>query len=363
MGRILHLGDAAGLVRDDVLKHVADFTRIGEVLLPEHLSGDDAGADLLLRLLFHDIIILLAVEVEDLLELIDRVVRELDILVEPGLESGIAVDELLHGLCIARDDDNQVVSVVLHSLEDRVDGFLAESVILLGQRISFVDEENAAHRFFDLFLGLEGRLSHVACHKAGAVDFDQLSFGQHSDLLVEPSDDPGDRRLAGSGISRKDKVKGYRDRFKSLVLSHLLYFGKSHDLLDVFLDGREADQGVKFLHGVLLGLGGLGRLSAFGLSSGRRRGGLAALAGSLGDLAGHRGGISGHKGRIYASRIPDHAGEFIKALFVGVSYSLGDLVRARHEFFRFFERFSGVLKGIGALFSRLVEELRGTLFS
>ena len=157
-------------------------------------------------------------------------------------------------------------------------------------------------------------------------------------------------------------MKGYRDRFKSLVLSHLLYFGKSHDLLDVFLNGRKTDQGVKFLHGVLLGLGGLGRLSAFRRSSGRRCDRLRA-AGSSGGLAGNEGGISGHKGRIYASRIPDHAGEFIKALFVGVSHPLGDLVRARHEFFRFFERFSGVLKGIGALFSRLVEELCGTLFS
>ena len=233
----------------------------------------------------------------------------------------------------------------------------------MGQRISFVDEENAAHRFFDLFLGLEGRLSHIAGYQSGAVDFDQLPFGQHADLFVEPSDDPGDRRLAGSGISRKDKVKGYGHRFKSLVLSHLLYFGKSHDLLDVFLDGCEADQGVKFLHGVLLGLSGLGRLSAFDRSSGRRRDRLCAAAGSSGSLTGHRGRTSGHKGRICTSRIPDHTGQFIEPLFVGVSHSLGDLVRARHEFFRFFERFSGVLKGIGALFSRLVEELRGTLFS
>ena len=208
--RILHGGNAARLVRDDILKHIADFARIGKILLPEHLSGDNAGPDLLLGVLLHNIVVLGAVQIKYGFKLVDRVVRKFEILVESGLKSGVTVNELLHRICVSRDYDDQIIPVILHCLEDRVDRFLSESVVLLGERVRLVDEQNSAHRFFDLFLRLEGRLSHIPGYQSGAVDFDQLPFREHSDLLVQSADDPRDRSFACPGITGKHKMKGYR---------------------------------------------------------------------------------------------------------------------------------------------------------
>ena len=166
MGRILHSRDAAGLVRDDVLEHIADFTRIGKILLPHHLSADDACADLLLRVLFHNVVILLAIEVEDGFEFVNCIIREFEILIETGFQSGIAVNKRLHRFGVARHNDDQVVSVVFHCLKDCVDGFLAEGVVFLCQRVCFINKQNTSHSLLDLFLGLEGGLSDIARHKA-----------------------------------------------------------------------------------------------------------------------------------------------------------------------------------------------------
>ena len=100
--------------------------------------------------------------------------------------------------------------MVFHCFEDCVDSFLAERVVLLCQRVCFINKQNASHSLLDLFLGLEGSLSDIARHKAGAVHLDELSLGEHADLLVEPSDDPGDSSLACSGIACKDQMKRYR---------------------------------------------------------------------------------------------------------------------------------------------------------
>ena len=99
--------------------------------------------------------------------------------------------------------------MVFHGLEDCVDGFLAKRVVLLCQRVCFINKQNASHSLLDLFLGLERSLSHISRHESGAVHLDELPLGEHADLLIEPADDPGDSCLAGSGISCKDQVKRY----------------------------------------------------------------------------------------------------------------------------------------------------------
>ena len=353
MGRIFHSGDSARLIGDDVLEHIADFAGVCKVILPLHLSADDACPDLFLRVLLHNVVILLAVEVEDRLQFIDGVIREFKVLVEAGLETGIAVDELLHRLGVSRDDHDQIVSVVLHSLEDGIDRFLAERVVLLGERICFVDEENAAHGLLDLLLRLEGGLSHISRDQAGSVYFHELALGEHSDLLVEPSDDPGDRRLTGTGIARKHKVQGDRHRFEARVFAELLYFDKSHQLLDVFLDRRKANQALQLLHGVLLGLLGL-----FGFR-GRRGTACRCLhrhsTVPVGLLRCLRSSVRRH---FAGSAQILH--QLVRFLFVGIHHALGKFLGAGHKILRFFERLLCIGQGILVLFVGLVEKVRGS---
>ena len=207
----------------------------------------------MLYFFLNDIIVLFAVHIEDLLQFIGGIVGEFNIFIKSGFQAGIAVDEFLHGRGVAGDDDDQVIPVVFHGFQDRVDRFLAEGILLIGgQGIGFIDEEDTAHGRFDLLLGLESCLSDKAGYQSGTVGFHQLSFGQDSDLLIKPADNSGNGRLAGPGIAGKDQMQGYRDRLQALVLTHLLDLDKIHQFLDIRFDRFKADQLVQLLHGILL---------------------------------------------------------------------------------------------------------------
>ena len=114
--RILKLRNAAGLIRDDLFKEVADFARIGEVFRLCELSRDNNLPDMLFRILFDLIVLLRTVQVENRLQLVHRVLRELHILIKAGLQPRIAVDELLHRLRVPGDNHDEVVPMIFHSL-------------------------------------------------------------------------------------------------------------------------------------------------------------------------------------------------------------------------------------------------------
>ena len=60
------------------------------------------------------------------------------------LASGVLRDEVHHRLRVAGDDDDEVLPVVLHLLDERVDGLLRG--LVPGEAVGLVDEEHAADR-------------------------------------------------------------------------------------------------------------------------------------------------------------------------------------------------------------------------
>ena len=199
------------------------------------------------------IVILLQIQVEDPHEFVEGIVREFNVLVKPAPKAGIAVDELFHRPRVASDDHDQVIPVILHGFQDRVDGFLTEVFLSGSQRVCLVDKQNSTQRFLDLLLGLQGSLPYIAGHKSGPVHLHQLSLRQDADLGIELGEDPGHRCLAGTGVSGEDQMKGYRHRLQPRILSCLLDPGKVRQLLHIMLDLLKADQGVECLHRILFG--------------------------------------------------------------------------------------------------------------
>ena len=71
--------------------------------------------------------------------------------------------------------------------------------LLLGERVSLIDEEDPVQRIGDLFLGLQRRVTDIAGDKSGPVRFNQVAFLQHAEIAQDGAVKAGHDRLAGAG--------------------------------------------------------------------------------------------------------------------------------------------------------------------
>ena len=88
--------------------------------------------------------------VGDVQQLVCRVVRKLDLVGEAAGKTAVGGKEHLHLPGVARQNDHQLVPVIIHALHKGVDGFHAKAVLLAAvEAVGFVDEQHAAQRTFN----------------------------------------------------------------------------------------------------------------------------------------------------------------------------------------------------------------------
>mmetsp|Transcript_47358 Transcript_47358/g.90411 ORF Transcript_47358/g.90411 Transcript_47358/m.90411 type:complete len:279 (-) Transcript_47358:506-1342(-) len=184
--------------------------------LQQHLLG--AGSELHLGLPQH--------VVRDFHQLHGRVVLELEPGGEPRRQPRVGVHERLHLLLVTREYHHQVVSEVLHHLEDGVDGFATEGVsVAVDERVRLVHKQDAPERAVHHLLGFDGRLAAVARHQHGPLHLHHLSLAEHAQRSKHLGHDARHRRLARSRVARKHHVQraladGGKPRRAPLLRSH-----------------------------------------------------------------------------------------------------------------------------------------------
>ena len=167
------------------------------------------------------------------------------------------MDELLHQSVVSGHDHDQVVAVILHGLQKRVNGLLAEVVFALsgGQRIGFVDEQHAAHGGLDHLGGLLGRLAHVSGHQTGAIHLHKLPLGQQVQAVIDARHQPGDHGLAGARIAGKHHVQAHVRSLQPLFPAQRVYRGQVDQVVDLALDGGQphiaVQLGLQIINGLL----------------------------------------------------------------------------------------------------------------
>ena len=196
------------------------------------------------------------------------------------------MNEAIHQIVVSGGDDHQVVPVVLHGLEDGVDGLLAE-VVPRGavQGIGLVDEQHAPQGLFHGLSGLQRRLAHVARHQPGPVHLHQLPLGEDAQGVEDPGHQPGDGGFSGAGTAGEDHVEGQLRHRQAVFLPELVDLYQINEVSDLLFYGGKADVAVQLLlqilqllrrRSLLLGLGtracGLGGLRSAGLPLGGGRG-------------------------------------------------------------------------------------------
>src|SRR3712207_2628901 len=128
--------EAVGLLAERGLEEGAGGARVAESLVARGAEHAEDGREFLLRALGELEVGLLAEGLEYLDELLDAVVVEVDVLVEARAQPRVRVEEVLHLAGVAGDDDDEVVAVVFHHLQERLDGLAAEVVLAAGDRKS-----------------------------------------------------------------------------------------------------------------------------------------------------------------------------------------------------------------------------------
>ena len=98
--------------------------------------------------------------------------------------------------------------MVLHALEQGLDGLLAEVVggVLVGQGVGLVDEEHTTQGLLDDLVSLDGGLAYKSGHQSGPVHLHQLALGQYPDGVVDLGQQTGHRGFASARIAHKDQV-------------------------------------------------------------------------------------------------------------------------------------------------------------
>ncbi len=206
-------GQPLRLPADHLLEDLAGLAAVGERVAA--MQPLEIGTQHVRGVRLQRVPVRVAEPVHDRDQLVGPVVLELDGPGEAGRQPRVGGQEAAHLLGVAGRDHDHVVAVVLHQLEQGVDGLLAEvraAAGVGGQRVRLVDEQHPAAGRVELLRGLDRGAADVLGHQVGPGHLDHVAGAEHAqggeDLRVEA----GDRGLAGAGRPGEDQVPAHRRR-------------------------------------------------------------------------------------------------------------------------------------------------------
>ena len=113
---------------------------------------------------------------EDFRQLVWRIVIEMNCLCKAALQSWVRVDEIMHLVGIARYDTNELTTVVLQTLQQRVNSLSTKGITITRlQSIGLIDKQDTTKGLIYQLVGLDSCLTSITSHQFGAVGFYQLT--------------------------------------------------------------------------------------------------------------------------------------------------------------------------------------------
>src|ERR1044072_5599521 len=174
---ITSIVQATGLTHAGAVDGVADGAPVGEA------RALDAALDVLAkrfaRLVGELVLLLLEHELGDLGQLRDREVGEVQVVRDARAHAGVRAKERVHPVLVAREDDDEVVALGFHDLQQDLDRLLPVVALVLRavQVARVVDEEYGALRPLEHVAGLGGGVGGVLPDEVVARDGNNLPPG------------------------------------------------------------------------------------------------------------------------------------------------------------------------------------------
>ena len=180
----------------------------------------------------------------DLHELVGREVREVQMVRDARAHAGVGAEERLHPVLVAREDDDEVLALGLHDLQQDLDRLLPVVALVLRavQVVGLVDEQHAALGALEHVARLGRRVADVLPDEVVARDGDDLRLVD----VAEPVEDLGhlqrDGRLAGAGVAGERHVQRRARGLEPCLAAQLVDDQQRRHLADALLDGPEPDE-------------------------------------------------------------------------------------------------------------------------
>ena len=183
---------------------------------------------------------------------------------ETPRKSDVGREHRLHLVLIARKDNQHVGIGLGENGEQRVEYTTSEVFLVIGtcdQRIGLIDEEHVALGFFEDGFHVILRLTDILSHQSGAIDGDDLTFGEEPESMIDLAKLTGDGGFACTGIAREDRVVSL---FTAVVQSSFPAFQEEAALISHRMDALfhlvKSHHRIEFTDALFVGRGGRGEL-------------------------------------------------------------------------------------------------------
>ena len=102
---------------------------------------------------------------EDLRQFIRCIVVEMNRLCESALQTRVRVNKIMHLVGIASHDTDKLATIILQTFQKRIDSLSTKRISIIRlQGISLINEEYTTQSLIYQLIGLNSRLSGIACH-------------------------------------------------------------------------------------------------------------------------------------------------------------------------------------------------------
>ena len=207
LGRVVH--HAQGHLDLDLLDEVVDVAGVAESLVAAAEGLDDDLLQTALGRGGEGDAVLPGGVLGNGVKFLRHEIAEVVVVLEAGLEAGVAVQQALHLVRVAGHDDGQVPLTARHFLDDDLDHLAAEIlavVVAARQGVGFVDEQDAAAGFLHHLPGFWGGLADVFSNEVYAVGHHGVALAEQAHLLVELPHHPRHGGLSRPGVATEDGV-------------------------------------------------------------------------------------------------------------------------------------------------------------
>ena len=133
------------------------------------------------------------------------VVWKVDVMGNTRAHAWIRLEKGVHPIFVARQDDNQVFSIVLHDLQKNLDRLLTVVALVLWavEVIRLIDEQHPAHGLLEHVLGLGGRVPNVLTDEIVSRHAHHVTFADITQAMQDGGHLHGHRGLASTRVAGK----------------------------------------------------------------------------------------------------------------------------------------------------------------